>query len=229
MNIFWRGMVVVALTVITVLACHFSPEANLDGDESSGVVMKLPLFVLGYEGMTVDKDPRESELLPDDTQIERYRYVDFFTEKSITCSIVLAGQDSRSIHRPEICLPSQGWRIKGRYPHDFEVKGETIRATVLVVGRDEQLPSGEKVERLALNIYWFVGKDMTTHSHVERVWKTSWDNVFRNVNHRWAYVTVNATIPSSLDPKLDDEEATMKSVEEFIAELVPKFQKRFMD
>ena len=229
MSIFWRGIVVLALTIITVLACHFSPEANLDGEESSGVVMKLPLFVLGYEGQTVDKDPREAELLPEDTQIERYQYVDFSTKKFLTCSIVLAGKDSRSIHRPEICLPSQGWRIKNRYTHDFEVKGEAIRATVLVVGQDQQLKSGEKVEVVALNVYWFVGKDMTTHSHIERVWKTSWDNIFRNVNHRWAYVTVNARVPFNPDTKLHDEKATLKMIEEFVAAVVPKFQKRFMD
>ena len=125
-------------------------------------------------------------------------------------------------------MPSQGWRIKGRYPHDFKVGEKTIRATVLVVGRDEQLPSGEVVERVALNVYWFVGKDMTTHSHIQRVWKTSWDNVFRNVNHRWAYVTVNATIPASLDPRSEEgEKETLDRVGEFVAAIAPKFQKSF--
>ena len=227
MSVFWRGLIVAILTALTVLACIFSPTADL-GD-SSGVVMKLPLYILDYDGEEYEWEDRERELLPKDTGIERVRYISHEGDRQITCSIVLAGDDSRSIHRPEICLPSQGWRIKGRFVRDFEVKGETQSATVLLVERDVQLKSGETTKLLSYNVYWFVGKDLTTHSHIERVWKTSWDNVFRNVNHRWAYVTVNSMIPSSVDPNGAGEEETMKVIEEFISDVVPRFQKSFMD
>ena len=70
MNILWRGVSVMVLTGLAILACVLSPTADLGN--SSGVEMKLPLFVLDYDGEKVEWEDRERELLPDDTGIEEF-------------------------------------------------------------------------------------------------------------------------------------------------------------
>jgi hypothetical protein len=49
-----------------------------------------------------------------------------------------------------------------------------------------------------VNIYWYVGSDDTTSaSHYEHVATTYLDAIFRNLNHRWAMVSVFVPIPPS--------------------------------
>ncbi len=223
MGTFWRGLVVLALSGLTALICDISPSAELGDD--SGVVMELPETILDYESVGMEPTQAELDLLPEDTKYERRQYHRFDGRNVITCSIVLAGADSRSIHRPEICLPSQGWSIVDRFKDTVDVEGTKLGTTVLLVERDVQLEDGTKTKLRSYNVYWFVGKDITTASHLERVLKTSLDNVFRNVNHRWAYVLVQSVIPISGDVS---QEATLDEINRFISATVPKFQKSFL-
>ena len=75
-------------------------------------------------------------------------------------------------------------------------------------------------------LYWFVGKDVTTPSHLRRILLTSWDNVARNVNHRWAYPSVMSLITENIEgaPGRGSEE-TREMLVDFIRELAPAFQK----
>ena len=56
----------------------------------------------------------ERKLLPADTEGARRLYTDKAGDE-VFCSIILAGREVTSIHRPELCLPGQGWRIENEY------------------------------------------------------------------------------------------------------------------
>ena len=47
------------------------------------------------------------------------------------------------------------------------------------------------VEQTHYYAYWFVGKDRETASHIQRMIWMGTDRIFRNVAHRWAYISVS--------------------------------------
>ena len=229
MNNLLRSLVVFVLTGCTIAVCIVSPSAKLD--DSAGILMsgeeirQLPLFLGDYVGHPMEPGNRELELLPDDTEYEKMVYVTDDNSKLISCQIVLAGADSRSIHRPEICLPSQGWTIEERFVEKIDIASRTLEVTILVVSREEQDQSGSMRKILAYNAYWFVGRDKTTPSHKERMILTAIDNVFRNINHRWAYVTVNTRIP--FPHGLRERETSMRDLKAFIGQAVPHIHREW--
>src|SRR6266853_121338 len=52
----------------------------------------------------------ERDILPSDTEGARRIYTDSAGHQ-VSCSLVLAGRDVTSIHRPELCLRGQGWQL----------------------------------------------------------------------------------------------------------------------
>ncbi len=52
----------------------------------------------------------------------------------------------------------------------------------------------ETKELTSCFLYWFVGKDYSTPSHLQRTLRTTWDLLFHHLNHRWAYVIVSAQV-----------------------------------
>ena len=103
--------------------------------------------------------------------------------------------------------------------------GKTMDTKVLHLSREYVDKSGKRQKRRSLFMYWFVGKDVTTASHARRIWLTSWDRIVRNVNHRWAFVIVNAEVPGSVMPGGADDDATLKKMKDFVSELEPKILK----
>ena len=74
--------------------------------------MDLPETLGGFSGKVIAATPGEIATLPADTQIVRREYLDSAGDR-IMASIVLSGGEKRSIHRPEVCLPAQGWCMRG--------------------------------------------------------------------------------------------------------------------
>ena len=81
---------------------------------------------------------------------------------------------------------------------------EIIKSTVIQVPMKERKPldvmvldlirrhrvGDEVVEGTTYYAYWFVGKDRETASHIKRMVWMGTDRIFRNVAHRWAYISV---------------------------------------
>ena len=141
----------------------------------------------------------------------------------------------RSIHRPEVCLQGQGWTILESKTRSIAMTtGRELQVRDLFIERNMRTKDGAMQPLRAHLFYWFVGSDVTTPSHAERIWLTLWDNITRRVNHRWAYVTMMAKASDNLDPTTLNERArsgeeTAAMLEKFTAMLVPRFQKSFMD
>ena len=55
--------------------------------------------------------PEEREVLPGDTAGARRVYADVLSNQ-VACTIILAGKDVTSVHRPEMCLTGQGWQMQ---------------------------------------------------------------------------------------------------------------------
>lgn len=230
-----RSAVLLVLSGLTALLCHSSPSAS--GGDEAGVIAQLPLVAGIYVGEAEPQSDMEKKLLPADTmQIKRTyrtpgRRAD---ERDIAhASLVIAGQDTRAIHRPEVCLPGQGWTITGSRVMPVELpSGQQLHVRDLSLERLDQRSADRRVLR-AHYIYWFVGKDVTTTSDAKRQWLSFSDSVFRQVNHRWAYPSVMAFVTEGMDPRQSGQRErsaaqTVGMLLDLVRTLAPKFQKNLM-
>src|SRR4051795_1617203 len=76
-----------------------------------GIALNLPTYIGGWFGEDQKITEQELKVLAKDTEFARKLYTNGRGDQ-IFASIVLSGQDlDNSIHRPERCLPAQGWSI----------------------------------------------------------------------------------------------------------------------
>ncbi len=168
----------------------------------------------------------ERDILPQDTQGARrlYRHE---SGKQLYCSIVLAGRDVTSIHRPEMCLPAQGWKIESEYVEQVPItsakKGKLDVMRMNTV-REREVAPGQRMRLHGVFAYWFVGKDRVTPHHLERIFWTTKDRVLHGTNHRWAYILIHTIIDPAEQhraPQASADEA-MDVVAGFIRDLYPE-------
>jgi hypothetical protein len=219
-----RIAVVIVLAAATALSFRFSGSVN--GATESGVVMELPAQV----GLFIGKDQEISEgerfVLPRDTEIVKKAYTDPSGDM-LNAQIVLSGAEKRSIHRPELCLPAQGWSINRQEALPVTLSdGRRIMVMKNTIARPVEVRPGMTRPLTSLYCYWFVGKDATTSSHVMRVFLTSWDRIFHHRNHRWAYVAVSAPVLEGFTPRGRNSEGTQRMITDFISEMGPAVMKR---
>jgi hypothetical protein len=168
---------------------------------------------------------QEQELLPKDTEGSRR----LFRNKDgaeLFCSIVLAGRDVTSIHRPELCLPGQGWKIQSEYTVPVPVAtapGGMLNVMRMNASRPVRLADGRTTELRSVFAYWFVGKDRMTPYHWQRIYWTAKDRVFYNTNHRWAYILIHLPIQGDAEESatIKSQDDAMKVVSRFIQDIYP--------
>jgi hypothetical protein len=231
-----RVVILVVLCGMTVLLCQFAPQPK--GGEEAGVLAELPLVAGSFVGTSEVASDKERELLPADTIIVKREYHtpgrSIETRDVAHASLVIAGNDTRSIHRPEVCLDGQGWTITSSTVREVTmISGAILRVRDLAIERDVLLRDGSKLTLRAHYVYWFVGSDISTPSNMERQIFSLSDSVLRNVNHRWAYPSVMARVTDNLTPKQSgerrrDDAETVKMILSLIRSLAPKFQKNLM-
>ncbi len=220
--------ILVKIAIITVIAggviaaCMNSTAP--EGESQPGVLMELPERVGAFVGKSTEISEAEKRILPGDTDIVRRVYEDG-SGRQIICSIVLSGGEKRSIHRPEICLPSQGWTIgeKGVIPIQL-ASGNMLDVMKLNLTRQVEARPNVFVPVRSQFLYWFIGKNKTTPNNMDRILLTSWDRVFHKVNHRWAYVQASMMVENSYKPGGLDEDGTTQALEAFLRDAVQAFQ-----
>jgi hypothetical protein len=231
-----RAMIFAALVMATGAWCKLSPSVS--GGSEAGVIMKLPMKLSSYEGEPEEPSEVEKVRLPADTEFAKAEYhtptADATARDVVHCTIVLSGTERKSIHRPEVCLQGQDWKLINStiIPVDMG-NGRTLKVKDLHIERVVALKDGSQRTIRAHYVYWFVGSDVTTPSHVERIWLTLWDNIFRNTNHRWAYTSMMALVTENVPPsdsgqRVRNSQETVDIIVKLIQELAPKFQKSFM-
>ncbi len=150
------------------------------------VLCEPPKVALGeLEGFTSEPlEVSEAELtvLPGDTQFDKRLYT-AADGTSYAVSVVIGGRSKSSIHRPELCLPSQGFLMAD--PHTIRVDGAAWR--VIRVDGGVGRPSRGVA-------YTFLNQaGYKTASHVDRIIRDVWDRSFYNRIDRWVMITVNAS------------------------------------
>lgn len=191
--------------------------------QPSAVNLNLPIEVGEWQGRDEAVSQGEKDMLGPDTQFARKVYARGTDE--IFVSVVLSGPDmNTSIHRPERCLPAQGWTIATSDQVDMPLKEGDLKATRLHNIRSVPLRDGQTLTLRSLNYYWFVGHQDVTPSHYERTWIDIRDRVLKGQNQQWAYVTVSSTVTKDFKVFGRDEAETDKMMREFMRVLVPDLQ-----
>lgn len=220
---FGRVLVVMLMAGVTLTACF--KGGTTKSISESGVLMSLPGQLLGMTGTPMSTSEGERAILPKDTEISKMQYKGYHSD-ILAVQIVLAGGEKRSIHRPEICLPAQGWTIEGESVIPVKLSnGHEIKVMRLTASRPILLPNGNKTELMNLFYYWFVGQGTTTPYHLQRILMTNFDMLFHNTNHRWAYVVVSAPVLKGLAPGGKNVEQIDVMMKEAVSELAPKIMK----
>lgn len=231
----WQGAAMLVMTTLVLAVCRLSPE--LSAGNEAGVVMTLPERTSLFIGRSEKPDTVEKTLLPADTQIVKMRYATPRPPEErdrVDVTLVLAGAERRSIHRPEVCLDGQGWTILEQRVVPVELtSGRVLEVKDLLIEREWLDDAGGRRMLRAHYVYWFVGSDVSTPNNWTRVWLSSWDNVLRSVNHRWAYPSLTAWVTEDWDPALTGQrqrtsEQTLELIKNLIRELAPGFQKGLM-
>jgi EpsI family protein len=146
----------------------------------------------------------EQTLLPADTVVVRKAYRKPQGGDAVV-TIVISGNDQRSIHRPQQCLPAQGFDIMAIRAEPIAISGRSPLVVSLVTAR-------KGLMRLDM-AYWFLGGGHETHDHFRRLGWMAWDNVARGVRSRWAYISVQMPCRDGIDPSA--------SLADFLRQLYP--------
>ncbi|MEP6820918.1 MAG: exosortase C-terminal domain/associated protein EpsI [Chthoniobacterales bacterium] len=216
-----RLVVLQTLLVLGLSAVFFLPKVA--NSTPQGIGLSLPSYIGKWYGEDQAISKLELEILAKDTEFSRKLYTDGLGNQ-IFVSIVLSGHDlDNSIHRPERCLPAQGWSIADSRVVAIPGTGSRpLEATRLHNLRKVVTKDGKTVTIYNLTYYWFVGWNITTPSHLTRTYMDIRDRVLYGYNQRWAYITIASTITENLQKFGKDEKETDAMLQEFIGQLLPK-------
>lgn len=224
-----KSVIVLVLAVLVVALCWLIPPASV-GDET-GVVMQLPDHVGLLAGFPEAVSQAELSILPPDTTFARMTYGDADSNRldRVLCSIVLSGREKRSIHRPERCLPGQGWSVIGSQIIDVSLQsGHPLKATCLLLSRPITLNDGTPRNLEAYYLYWYVGRSVSTPYSFERVLLTNWDLVVHRKNQRWAYIIYMGYVTQGLKADGKSPQETLDAIKDLIRQSAPFFVKSEM-
>ena len=159
----------------------------------------------------------ERTQLPPDTEFAKMTY-STPAGMSVQVSIVLSGSEHRSIHRPQQCLPAQGFVIEGVDTVPVSVRaGRDLNVRVLTLARRLPGLSGQEATgQRTVFAYWFAAPGHETDSHLQRLGWMAIDRVLAGRNLRWADVAA----ATGLAPGEPREEAIARVVD-FVAQLYP--------
>ena len=167
------------------------------------VMAVLTVGLMTYQGMTVNpvlceaptgrlgeipgfsseiQPPSEGELhvLPSDTIIDKRLYTAADGSWYLV-SLIIGGSSKSSIHRPEMCLPMQGFQMTD--PRNLDVGGVDWRCVTIQ----------RKLSSLGFAYTFFNQEGFRTSSHLRRIFRDVWDRSMLHRIDRWAMVTVNAS------------------------------------
>jgi EpsI family protein len=193
--------------------------------QPAAISMALPTFVGEWYGADQPISQGEKDILGPDTQFVRKLYTNA-RGGQIFASIVFSGPDmSTSIHRPERCLPAQGWTVVDTKVTQVPIGNVNLSATRLRNLRNVRNGNAPPLTIYSLDYYWFVGHDMQTPSHLQRAWIDIRDRVLKGNNQQWAYVTIVSAITKGFQPFGRSEPETDELIRNFIRDLVPQLQK----
>ena len=183
-----KALAVAGLTGLTLVLCGFIGGQPPLG--APGVAKALPLRIGEVQGWEGEADQRETNMLAEDVRILRNHYI-LPSGANVTVSVVLSGAERRSLHRPEVCLPAQGWNVLDEVVVETpDPKHGSQEMKMVRMLRDYAGPDGAPRRLRALNLFFYAGSQgVTTPDYYDHVLKSYLHALTRNVNHRWALVS----------------------------------------
>jgi EpsI family protein len=158
----------------------------------------------------------EQMALPADTESTR-KYYTSRSGPAMFVTVVFSGNEQRSLHRPQQCLPAQGLVIESQRVTSVPL-GTNDALPVMLLRVRSPAPSGAASHRPAdsrqLFAYWYSSAVEHTPYVLQRLASMARDRVVRGKNYRWAYVTVQTGVAPGSDRHLD-------AIKSFIAALYP--------
>ncbi len=238
-------LVVIGLMVLTSFALAYSVDVTIT--DQAGLKYELPARVGTWTGHDVRycQNPRcrrefklsdmadpdacpscgsavdvislgERQLLPPDTILLKKRYFNAQGE-DLFVSVVFSGKERVSIHRPQVCLRSQGRRILDDEVLAVPLAGRAdLQVMLLDILHHVTPEQGQAVRIPRFYAYWFAGIDRETPHHWQRMLWMGLDRAFRGVAHRWAYVAVGGARDEQ------DPGHHRQLLREFVADLYPQ-------
>ena len=138
----------------------------------------------------------ELTVLPPDTGFRKCHYYDALGDV-YRVTVVINGKSRQSIHRPEVCLPSQGFSLENGRVIAFRLaNGTTLPMRCVDLRRREEVSS----RRMGQG-YFFVSRHNLVASHLSRMLISIRDRAFRNRITRWAMVTLFCEEPLASTPE----------------------------
>jgi hypothetical protein len=158
-------------------------------------------------------------LPPDTSYAERiYFSPDGF---QVQGTAILMGGDRTSIHKPEYCLPGQGWSINEKEVVNLTIPGtENFQLPVAkwIVGNSFQTPEGRRQDVRGIYVFWFVADGEQTADNYQRMWWLGRDLLRTGVLQRWAYISYFAVCAPG------QEDAAFERMKNLIVHSVPEYQ-----
>lgn len=113
----------------------------------------------------------------------------FLPDDFFNVSTVVSGENKGSLHRPELCLPSNGGQMTGT--RSLSVDGVDWTVISLEGARGMREDGSVFVVPPSYHAYTFYNQEgFRTDSHMVRILRDTWDRTFHNRVDRWVMVTV---------------------------------------
>ena len=224
-------MMVVALVMMAGTACALTwlranQRLGTPGIRATPIAgqikmdIALPEHVLDFTSTNVPEPAVAVGYFPQDTSYAERRYFGP-SGIAIQSTAILMGADRTSIHRPEYCIPGQGWTIDDKKIINIPINDnppyqlETARWDLSQVIKQ---PNGQLVKYTAVYVFWYVANNEQTADHNKMLeWMTL--DLFRTgALQRWAYMSYFALCPPG------QEDAAFEQMERLIAAQVPQFE-----
>jgi len=156
----------------------------------------------------------EERILPKGTGIAKKLYRRIPLEE-ISVSVVVTGSERSGIHRPQWCLPAQGFSIRRRRRTSVpQPEREQLPVALLEIERVTSSNAGVPQRSRGVFAYWFTGNGRSTASHTARLFWMAFDSLVEGTTHRWAYVSI-------LYDHRGTDEANLQTLREFIRDFAP--------
>lgn len=180
----------------------------------------LPEHVLDFISTNVPEPEVAINYFPKDTSYSERAY---FTPDGlrIQSTVILMGADRTSIHRPEYCLPGQGWSIDDKQMVKLPIADQppySLDVARWYISTSIQQPDGQKAKIAGVYAYWYVANNEETPDHDKMLEWLTLDLFRTGALQRWAYCSYFAAcLPGQQD-------ATFDQMKRLITASVPQYQ-----
>jgi exosortase len=152
----------------------------------------LPIIVdWSWFGSQVPVTPMERQALPKDTQFMRVIYRGS-EDRQISVTLIRSGSDRSSIHRPELCLMAQGWRIDPiRGSSIVEIPVQALECKYSLASLNIEPVGISDAREQSRLLFAFFTEDAWVTTNTDRMFHDVWARLYGNPQ-AWTYLLIQA-------------------------------------